>query len=188
MPDDVNVDERRHLGRAIREARHRRGATLAEIATVAEVSVSLLSQVERGLADPSLDSLRAISRALGTTPFRLLSDRTNRCVVVRRDAGRKIALDDRGGWSELLTTWDGSAFEVSRWSIEPGAATQREPRGHAGEEAMFVLSGSAAIEVGDETYSVGEGDIVVYDARLPHRITAQPDGRLIALFVTCPPY
>ena len=61
---------RRQLGGAIRRRRHAASLTLATVSERAGISVSMLSQVERGLLDPSLDTLRNIADALGTAPFR----------------------------------------------------------------------------------------------------------------------
>jgi len=54
------------LGRQIRLARTERGWTLRELSEVSSVSVSQLSSIERGTHLPSIESLIAISVALGT--------------------------------------------------------------------------------------------------------------------------
>jgi len=56
------------LGRQIRLARTQRGWTLRELSEVSLVSVSQLSSIERGTHLPSVESLVAISGALGASP------------------------------------------------------------------------------------------------------------------------
>jgi len=56
------------LGRQIRLARTERGWTLKELSEASGVSVSQLSSIERGAHMPSLESLLAISQALGMQP------------------------------------------------------------------------------------------------------------------------
>ncbi|MBL4698578.1 MAG: response regulator [Phycisphaerales bacterium] len=56
------------LGRQIRLARTQRGWTLRELSEVSSVSVSQLSSIERGTHLPSVESLIAISLALGANP------------------------------------------------------------------------------------------------------------------------
>ena len=75
---------RRQLGGAIRRRRHAASLTLATVSERAGISVSMLSQVERGLLDPSLDTLRNIADALGTAPFRLLAEEGPVAGIVRR--------------------------------------------------------------------------------------------------------
>ena len=59
------------LGRSIRLARRGRGLTLVELAALAGLSHPFISQVERGVARPSMLSLERISRALGTSQLEL---------------------------------------------------------------------------------------------------------------------
>ena len=56
------------LGRQIRLARTEKGWTLRELSEVSSVSVSQLSSIERGTHLPSIESLVAISAALGASP------------------------------------------------------------------------------------------------------------------------
>lgn len=63
------MDRLRHvLGRQIRLARTEKGWTLRELSEVSSVSVSQLSSIERGTHLPSVESLVAISVALGANP------------------------------------------------------------------------------------------------------------------------
>jgi transcriptional regulator with XRE-family HTH domain len=58
----------------IRKLRIERGMTIAQLADTAEVSSALISQVERGLTDPSLATLRQIARVLSVPLFDLFED------------------------------------------------------------------------------------------------------------------
>ncbi|MEX0876051.1 MAG: response regulator [Phycisphaerales bacterium] len=63
------MDRLRHvLGRQIRLARTEKGWTLRELSEISSVSVSQLSSIERGTHLPSVESLVAISTALGANP------------------------------------------------------------------------------------------------------------------------
>jgi mannose-6-phosphate isomerase-like protein (cupin superfamily) len=56
-------------------------------------------------------------------------------------------------------------YEVGSASCEPGMLLQ-----HGGEEYAFVLAGTLKLTVGDETFSIGPGDSISFDAQQPHRI------------------
>jgi DNA-binding NtrC family response regulator len=56
------------LGRQIRLSRTEKGWTLRELSEISAVSVSQLSSIERGTHLPSVESLVAISTALGASP------------------------------------------------------------------------------------------------------------------------
>lgn len=64
----------RHLlGAQLRRRRHEREKTLAETAEKAGVSPQYLSEVERGLKEPSSEMIAAISGALDTSLIELTS-------------------------------------------------------------------------------------------------------------------
>jgi len=56
---------REAAGRELREERQSAGRTLADVAEEAGVSTQYLSEVERGLKEPSSEILEAVSGALG---------------------------------------------------------------------------------------------------------------------------
>jgi len=56
---------REYVGRELREERHASGKRLIDVAEEAGVSPQYLSEVERGLKDPSSELLAAIAGALG---------------------------------------------------------------------------------------------------------------------------
>jgi transcriptional regulator with XRE-family HTH domain len=56
---------REAAGRELRDERHSSGRTLADVAEEAGVSTQYLSEVERGLKEPSSEILEAVSGALG---------------------------------------------------------------------------------------------------------------------------
>lgn len=55
------------LGERLRDLRHDRGSTLVETADRAGISPQYLSEVERGLKDPSSEVVAAVAGALGTS-------------------------------------------------------------------------------------------------------------------------
>jgi transcriptional regulator with XRE-family HTH domain len=178
---------RRQLGGAIRRRRHAASLTLATVSERAGISVSMLSQVERGLLDPSLDTLRNIADALGTASFRLLAEEGPVTGLVRRGE-RRILTDEAGNVrGELLSPSTEGAFAITVWELQPGGSRLGDPRPHAGEEANVLLQGTARLEIGDELIDLAPGDCVTFDQRSPHRVTAVGRKPVICLAVVSPP-
>ncbi len=184
---DFREIQRRQLGGAIRRRRHAGELTLAQLSATAGVSVSMLSQVERGLLDPSLDTLRNIAEALGTSPFRLLEEEGTVAGIVRRGSGRTIVTEDGAFRFELLSPSLDGAFEVAVWELQPGHSSTGQARAHPGEEANLFLQGHARLEIGDETVELRAGDCITFDPTRPHRVTALGDEVVICVDVISPP-
>jgi mannose-6-phosphate isomerase-like protein (cupin superfamily)/DNA-binding XRE family transcriptional regulator len=65
--NDSNPRHARAIGEKLREVRQERGMSLRDLATKAEVSASMLSQIETGKVFPSVRSLYSIATALGVS-------------------------------------------------------------------------------------------------------------------------
>lgn len=166
------------LGPRIRAERKEAGLSLRELAARLGVSASLLSQIERGLAQPSVGTLWALVSELGfsldalfTTP---VPDGVTRGVLVQR-AGDRRALDLDGGvrWEQLTPAPDPDAV-FAFVTYEPGgdAASDQPTATHDGKEYGFLVSGRLAIEVGRDTVELAPGDSVVFGSETPHRFRA----------------
>jgi transcriptional regulator with XRE-family HTH domain len=64
-PKPVEPLWREAAGEALRDERHRSERTLSDVAEQAGISVQYLSEVERGLKEPSSEVLAAVAGALG---------------------------------------------------------------------------------------------------------------------------
>ncbi|MEO7752625.1 MAG: helix-turn-helix transcriptional regulator [Terracoccus sp.] len=60
------------FGALLRRRRQRQGRTLAEVAAAAGISVAYLSELERGLKEPSSEMIEAVCVALGSSIVDLL--------------------------------------------------------------------------------------------------------------------
>ena len=163
------------LGARIRSERERAGVSVRGLARSIGVSPSLLSQVERGLAQPSVGTLWAIVRELDLSLDSLFAgaggDADTDAPDVQR-AGDRVAIDLAGGvrW-ERLTAGPDAAVDFAHVTYEPGADSGDVPlASHAGREYGYVLEGCLRIQIGDEEIELGPGDAIRFGSRVPHRL------------------
>ena len=98
-------------GRLLRGLRTRQGRTLAEVAGRAGVSVAYLSEIERGLKEPSSEVLEAVCVALGSSITDLVGAAHRELRDLASDgasAGRVLDLTSRVG-SSIATPLPGAA-------------------------------------------------------------------------------
>jgi len=74
---------RHMLGERLRHLRHLRGETLDQTARRAGISPQYLSEIERGVKEPSSEMIAAITGALEVTLVDLVAAVADRLVVVR---------------------------------------------------------------------------------------------------------
>ncbi|MGI6366474.1 MAG: helix-turn-helix domain-containing protein [Bacillota bacterium] len=175
------------LGSRIRQKRAEKGLSLKELARRIDKTPSYLSQVERGLAEPSITSLRTIAKALEVPIFFFLLDAESHTPVVRKDQRTVLTFPGYQLTFELLSPSLNRDMEIIQGRLEPGGVTCETPLPHPGEEATLVLKGKMEIQVGSETYILEEGDCIYYYASLPHKITNVGEGELVFVSAITPP-
>ncbi|MGO4915534.1 helix-turn-helix domain-containing protein [Pseudogemmobacter sp. W21_MBD1_M6] len=177
------------IGRRLRERRKVRDMSLKDVASKAGISVSLLSQVERGLSMPSVRSLGAICAAL-EMPVSWLFDRHDENpgrIVVRRHQRRTLDLGAKGMIKELMTPDSCSGIQMMRLVIRPGGSTGDTPYNHpSGSKCGTVLSGTLALEVNGTLHEIGPGDAFAFDAQEQIRFWAVGQVETEVLWVVTP--
>ena len=160
-------------GAKIRQLRLAKGWTLQELARQTQTTAGYLSQLERGLVDPSLSTLRKIAQMLNTPLFSLVDSQDDAARIIRRDKRQKIAFADSNVMLEILTPKDESAPEevfVLTFSLEAKKWSNDERVSHNVDECFYAQKGELEVLVGDATYFLREGDSIYIQANTPHNI------------------
>ena len=182
------MNEERQLGARIRSLRERKGLPIRSVADAAGVSESFLSQVERGVASPSVASLRRVAEALSESVGALFQggEASGRLVRVR---DRRRLLHPQRQWEDvLLTPSTAGKLQVILSTIEAGAGSGDEPYSHdSDEECVIVLKGALSFWVDDERFDLEEGDALVFESRRPHRNHNPGPGKAEVLWIITPP-
>jgi transcriptional regulator with XRE-family HTH domain len=174
------------LGSGIRAERLRQNMTLAQLAERADLSPSALSQIERGVTDPSIGSLRRIASALQVPFFRFLVERDSPDPVVRRDQRRTITFPNHAMQYQLVTPNLRGPFEVLAMDLAPGAASGEEALGHDSEECMLILRGDVQVDLAGVSYALCAGDSISIQRNTPHRVVNRGDSSAEVLMVISP--
>lgn len=175
------AEQTRELGGRLRALRRTRGMTLVQLAEVAQLSHSFLSQVERSQATPSIGSLGRIALALGTSPIELLSPvgTAGRSSVIPTTAAPRGTYGDED--ARLLVTHPEARFRPL--SLRGSRTEYGEPFSHAEHEFLHVISGRIEVEVDGEASVLEEGDSVYYGSNVPHRWRAVDEDGFHAMVV-----
>jgi transcriptional regulator with XRE-family HTH domain len=170
------------LGARVRALRRERGLTLKGLGRLAGLSHPFLSQVERGLARPSVGSVERIAAALDVSVARLWGPVAPRGAVrvVRADEGRSRELS--GGMLRELPGSPGAPV-LREWTAR-GKRWPADRETHTGEVAIYVGRGAIEVEIGDEVYALNEGDALRFDGTTPHRLRRTGGTGTRALIVT----
>lgn len=185
---DEDASAALELGQRIREVRQKKGMTLREAAVAAGVSESFLSQVERGLANPSVASLRRIADAMHERVASFFVGEPPQGMLVRVKDRRRLVHPMGMLEDYLLTPSTARRLQIIYCVVGPGEGSGEERYTHvADEECVVVLSGCLEVSIGDETYTLNSGDALLLDPKNQHGFHNPGPEPATMLWVQTPP-
>lgn len=171
--DELNPDIAA-LGRELRHERQRQGLSVSALSQRSAVSFGLISQLERGLGNPSFLALQRLARALGLPMARLLEGGSVRDELVVRASERELlpVLEEEPASQrvvrELLTPGLRSSLQVIRSTLPPGFTNEGKAFRHLGTECVVVESGVLTVVHGERRVELAPGDAMTYPCSVPH--------------------
>lgn len=175
MPEDS-------IGLRIQERRTALDLSLRELARRTELTASFLSQVERGQANASIDSLRRIAEALEVPILYFLAEHPTAgstpvepspssppapapayTPVVRVAERPRLTLPVSGVAYELLTPDLGRKMEAMCGRLAPGTGNVARRLRIPTEEFIYVLSGALLIGLDSGEYILHAGDTIYFE-------------------------
>ncbi|WP_284982105.1 XRE family transcriptional regulator [Arthrobacter sp. efr-133-TYG-118] len=177
-----------HLGAMLKEQRAGR-FTVEELADRAGVSAGLISQIERGIGNPSFATLLRLANSLGVPLASMFTDpsETHNHMLVRRADRRRIEIPSQGIVMELIVPDADRKLGVINMTIPARFDGAEVPHSHEGEECVVVQTGTLVASVGGQEFTLGEGDSLTYDATLPHWWSNLTDTAAVMVAISTPP-
>lgn len=174
------------IGKKIEETRKIRNLSLRELAKKAEITPSMLSQIEKNNANPSIQTLKSLAKALDVPVFTFLMDEVDtKELIVKKDNRKKMIID--GLHYELLSPDFTSQIATAIMRLSPGHSSSEKLLSHRGEEVAYVLEGTIHLNLLGEEYELNTGDSVKIPAFTEHKWTNKNDYEVCILFSVTPP-
>jgi transcriptional regulator with XRE-family HTH domain len=167
------------LPQQLRKLRRAKSWTLEELASLSGVSRSMLSQIERGEANPTLAVAFRIARAFGVSLDDLVARPPYEGIieVVRSDDPTYRFRDEPGyhvrTLSPLHLEKDLEFYEVV---LGPGRAMESSPHVSGTREFLAVRSGVIEVNSGADSSVLKAGDSAYYPADVSHSIKSRGPG------------
>lgn len=181
-PDAIN----RHLGARVKQLRTERGWSLEALAAASGVSRSMLSQIEREQANPTLAVTLRIARAFGMALGDLLQmpSATSNVSVIRAEDRAYHYRSDKDcrirTLSPLNLEKDVEFYEVE---LQPGGALRSSSHFEGTREFLTVQKGRIRVESGGDADELNPGDSASYRADVPHAIINAGKGEAVIFLV-----
>lgn len=153
----------------VRALRDDAGLTLPELATRTGLGRSTLAQLESGRANPGIETLWAIARALGVPFGRLVEPAAPSVRVVRAGGGVRVHAEAGAFLVRLLSTSPRrGSFEIYVIEAEPGSSRGAEPHTRGLIEHLLVTAGRLRAGPLLAPQEVGAGDLLSFAGDVDH--------------------
>jgi transcriptional regulator with XRE-family HTH domain len=181
-------DEVQRLGAYIKAQRLELGLSLRDLSATTGLSATFLSNLERGIANPTLDSLRKVSNALKKPILYMANNQREASPVVRSHQRRMLNLSNGHIHYEILTPTLNKKMVVfqARVSAEDGNIVVG-PLAEPTEECLVMLSGRIQVVLSGQEYELDAGDSIYFDGANLESITVISEGEATYISVITPP-
>jgi len=142
--------------------------TLKEVSARTGLSISFLSQVERGNSSLAITSLQKIAEVYQVPITYFFEEQEPRQYYVPAAERKPLRMEGTAAEYVLLGgNFAGRALEPFHVTLPPGMK-QEVAFNHPGEEFFYVLTGEVIITVDGQTYHLQQGDAVHFPSTLDH--------------------
>lgn len=179
-------DFARRLCARVKALRKEQGWTLDQLAAASGVSRSMLSQIERGVANPTVAVTCRIAQAFSLSVGELVDEPSahTRIEVVPADDPAYIYRSDSKCHIRTLSPLHmEKEIEIYELRLKPGAALKSAPHFKGAREFLTVQSGAVHITSDREQCTLKKGSSAHYRADVPHSIENIGRGECVAFLV-----
>lgn len=155
------------LGSRLRARRKALGLTMQQVADAAGLTVGFISQIERGLASPSLSSLTNVARVLDMDAGTLFAQPPSTGEITMAGQRPVYGLDPSNmSYERISSAFPGHTLRGVLIHEAPGHRS--EPIRHEGEEMFYILQGALTVEIDSQRNVLKAGDSIHFASTRVH--------------------
>ena len=171
----------------VRDLRKKRGWTLEQLSAACGVSRSMLSEIERGNANPTLAVAFRIAQAFSMSLGDLVdvpAGGKRRIDVIRADDRAYHYRNDKGVRVRTLSPLRlEKSVEYYEVTLRAGASLASSPHFEGARELITVQRGAVKVTSDGEHVSLNRGDSAHYPADVPHAIKNSSSSEAVVFLV-----
>lgn len=178
-----------NIGFKIRELRTEKNMSLKELADLSSCTPSFISQIERNIANPSINTLKKISEVLQVPLVSFFEEPVQHredFIVKKNDRTKLHSPSEKSEVFLLTPSHINKNIEMHMIIIEPGGRSDQLYINET-EEVGYILEGKLTLFLGEESYQVEAGDSVYFPGSVPHGWLNESNSTVVTLWAASPP-
>jgi len=176
------------FGKKLKALRKAKQMTLKDLARKAGCTDAYLSQLERGLGNPSVMILKNVASALGINVVDFFFEpQAEDEVILKKEDRIDINVKREDAKIQMLVrNVKNKQMQPFYNLIQPGGGSKGS-YSHIGEEFGIVLQGKLEINLNGKIYQVKSGETFYFSSQIPHGWRNPGKRKTIVIWVTSPP-
>lgn len=153
----------------VRELRKSRGLTLKELSKETDLSVSFLSQVERGETSLAITSLKKIADALGESMVYFFEEDQDIDFATYTNEHKSFRIgSSKSTFISLSRNFTDRKMDTFIVTLDPKHKDMEFVQ-HPGEEFYYVLEGELVVYIDEKIYHLRQGDAIHFPSTISHK-------------------
>jgi predicted transcriptional regulator len=157
------------LAANLKSLRTERGFSLGQLAELSGVSKVMLSQIEKGETNPTLNTIWKIANGLKVPYTRLIDKAKNETVVIRKSPC--LLQNSEESTHRVFCYYQTTPtrnFELFRAELDADSAHESVGHCEKSQEYILVNRGELTLKTGENVYVLHEGDSIFFDSTVHH--------------------
>ena len=168
----------------LNKLRTERNLSLGQLAGLSGISKVMLSQIEKGETNPTINTIWKIANGLKVPYTRLIDEALNNAVVVRK-AECSEQMNEANNYRVFcyFTSNPTRNFEMFRIELDPHSSNESIGHSEKSQEYIYVTSGELVLKTKGKDYTLSEGDSIYFDSSVQHAYVNEQDNLLTCVII-----
>lgn len=177
------MDLNMQIGRNLKRLRQERNLNINQLAELCGVSGVMLSQIEKGSANPTINTIWKIANGL-KLPYTVLLEppQETASVIIPDEAEMQYSPDGNCRVFCYCPVSQQRKYEIFSLEIEPGKTYHSPGHPPRSRELIVVSEGEINLRVGEQDYFLEKGGALAFSAGVPHAYH-NPGAQRLKLFL-----
>lgn len=161
-----------------------RNLSMGQLAKLCNVSKVMLSQIEKGVANPTINTLWKIANGL-KIPYTVLLDKEKNDTTVITKADTQMQSDESKSYNiySYYSNTPNRNFELFQMELDCDSSYKSIGHYAKTEEYIMVISGILQLEINGDIFILNPNDAISFDASNQHIYSSVGNSKLLAMVI-----
>lgn len=160
----------------LKKLRNERNLSLGQLAAEAGISKTMLSDIEKGNSNPTINTIWKIANGLKVPYTKLIDDVDNKTTVVeRKETIRQTGETNSYRVYCYFTTTPTRNFELFYCELDSHSANKSIGHSEKATEYIYIIQGELIVDTENGEFILHDGDSLAFDSSISHTYMNKQD-------------